>query len=217
MEIIMKGTSTRLRPVLMTAMVASLGFLPMALSQGSGAEVQKPLATVVIGGLISATLLTLIVLPVLYYMTENLSLRWKPRTISLIIILALSTTTFTSFAQQKPTLPEAIQLAIKQNPSMQAATLERERQNVLKNTAFEIPKTEISVLYGQYNSIQNDNNIAITQKMGNQTIYKLQPDELAQWKQRVAPVIADWEKRTPDGERVLTAFRKEIAAIRSGS
>jgi cobalt-zinc-cadmium resistance protein CzcA len=62
-KIIMKGTSTRLRPVLMTAMVASLGFLPMALSHGSGAEVQKPLATVVIGGLISATILTLIVLP----------------------------------------------------------------------------------------------------------------------------------------------------------
>ncbi len=70
-EIIMRGTSTRLRPVLMTATVASLGFLPMALSHGSGAEVQKPLATVVIGGLISATLLTLIVLPVLYYVVEK--------------------------------------------------------------------------------------------------------------------------------------------------
>jgi cobalt-zinc-cadmium resistance protein CzcA len=70
-EIIMKGTSTRLRPVIMTATVASLGFLPMALSHGSGAEVQKPLATVVIGGLISATLLTLIVLPVLYYAVEK--------------------------------------------------------------------------------------------------------------------------------------------------
>jgi len=64
-EIIMEGTKLRLRPVLMTASVASLGFLPMALSQGSGAEVQRPLATVVIGGLITATILTLIVLPVL--------------------------------------------------------------------------------------------------------------------------------------------------------
>jgi cobalt-zinc-cadmium resistance protein CzcA len=67
----MKGTLTRLRPVLMTALVASLGFLPMALSNGSGAEVQKPLATVVIGGLVSATLLTLILLPVLYYLVES--------------------------------------------------------------------------------------------------------------------------------------------------
>lgn len=63
---IIKGTSARLRPILMTALVASLGFIPMAVSQGSGAEVQRPLATVVIGGLISSTLLTLIVLPVLY-------------------------------------------------------------------------------------------------------------------------------------------------------
>ena len=74
-ELILKGTSTRLRPVIMTATVASLGFLPMALSHGSGAEVQKPLATVVIGGLISATLLTLIVLPVLYFVVENVILK----------------------------------------------------------------------------------------------------------------------------------------------
>ncbi|MBE7247636.1 MAG: efflux RND transporter permease subunit, partial [Actinomycetospora chiangmaiensis] len=57
---------TRLRPVAMTALVASLGFVPMALATGTGAEVQRPLATVVIGGLISATLLTLVVLPALY-------------------------------------------------------------------------------------------------------------------------------------------------------
>lgn len=65
------GTKTRLRPVLMTAAVASLGFMPMALSTSGGAEVQKPLATVVIGGLISATLLTLIVLPILYLLLER--------------------------------------------------------------------------------------------------------------------------------------------------
>ncbi len=60
------GAMQRLRPVVMTALVASLGFVPMALGAGAGAEVQKPLATVVIGGLISATLLTLFVLPTLY-------------------------------------------------------------------------------------------------------------------------------------------------------
>lgn len=65
-EAITKGALTRLRPVLMTALVASLGFIPMALATGTGAEVQKPLASVVIGGLISATLLTLLVLPALY-------------------------------------------------------------------------------------------------------------------------------------------------------
>ena len=63
---IIQGALTRLRPVLTTALVASLGFVPMALNTGIGSEVQRPLATVVIGGIISSTLLTLFVLPVLY-------------------------------------------------------------------------------------------------------------------------------------------------------
>ena len=70
-KVVYEGTAVRLRPVLMTATVASLGFLPMALSSSAGAEVQKPLATVVIGGLITATLLTLFVLPVLYVLIER--------------------------------------------------------------------------------------------------------------------------------------------------
>lgn len=65
-EAIIKGALTRLRPILMTALVASLGFVPMALNTGTGAEVQRPLATVVIGGIISSTILTLLVLPSLY-------------------------------------------------------------------------------------------------------------------------------------------------------
>jgi len=65
------GASVRLRPVLMTAMVASVGFIPMAVSRGAGAEVQRPLATVVIGGLVSATLLTLLVLPTVYLWVER--------------------------------------------------------------------------------------------------------------------------------------------------
>jgi cobalt-zinc-cadmium resistance protein CzcA len=63
---ITEGALTRLRPVLMTALVASLGFVPMAIATGTGAEVQRPLASVVIGGIISSTALTLLVLPVLY-------------------------------------------------------------------------------------------------------------------------------------------------------
>ncbi|WP_315822015.1 efflux RND transporter permease subunit [Paraflavitalea speifideaquila] len=76
---VFEGTKTRLRPVLMTATVASLGFIPMALSTGAGAEVQKPLATVVIGGLASATFLTLFVLPMLYILfnkKEKVVIRW---------------------------------------------------------------------------------------------------------------------------------------------
>lgn len=75
LEAIRDGASQRLRPVLMTALVASLGFVPMAFNTGTGAEVQRPLATVVIGGIISSTLLTLVVLPALYQLTYTLSKR----------------------------------------------------------------------------------------------------------------------------------------------
>jgi cobalt-zinc-cadmium resistance protein CzcA len=78
-EIVLKGTSVRLRPVLMTAAVASLGFLPMALATSAGAEVQKPLATVVIGGLVTSTLLTLVVLPCLFIYFENFGHKQKNR------------------------------------------------------------------------------------------------------------------------------------------
>ena len=72
-DAVIRGALVRLRPVLMTALVASLGFVPMALNTGTGAEVQRPLPTVVIGGIISSTLLTLIVLPVLF--------QWANRTV----------------------------------------------------------------------------------------------------------------------------------------
>jgi heavy metal efflux system protein len=74
-EIILKGTEARLRAVLMTAAVASLGFLPMAIATSAGAEVQKPLATVVIGGLISSTILTLFVLPCLYVYFDKIGFK----------------------------------------------------------------------------------------------------------------------------------------------
>ena len=76
-ERILKGTKVRLRPVVLTASVAALGFLPMALSQSAGAEVQRPLATVVIGGLVTATFLTLVVLPVLYSIFDELKIRTR--------------------------------------------------------------------------------------------------------------------------------------------
>jgi cobalt-zinc-cadmium resistance protein CzcA len=72
-DLIVDGASDRLRPVLMTALVASLGFIPMAFNTGPGSEVQRPLATVVIGGLITSTFLTLMVLPIIYYWMEKRS------------------------------------------------------------------------------------------------------------------------------------------------
>jgi cobalt-zinc-cadmium resistance protein CzcA len=70
-ETVIEGSLTRLRPVLMTALVAALGFIPMAIATGPGAEVQRPLATVVIGGILSSTFLTLVLLPVLYQWVMN--------------------------------------------------------------------------------------------------------------------------------------------------
>src|SRR5690606_22265850 len=114
-----------LRPVLMTATVASLGFLPMALSTSAGAEVQRPLATVVIGGLISATLLTLFVLPLLYLIFNTgftfLNQSKLKRTITVIM---LSGCGYIAGAQTKPvTVEEAIRIALENNPEIKAKDL----------------------------------------------------------------------------------------------
>ena len=76
-EAVVEGTLTRLRPKLMTALVASLGFVPMAIATGAGAEVQRPIATVVIGGIVTSTFLTLLVVPVLYDWIER---KTQPKT-----------------------------------------------------------------------------------------------------------------------------------------
>lgn len=124
-EIITRGTSTRLRPVIMTALVASLGFLPMALSHGAGAEVQKPLATVVIGGLVSATLLTLLVLPVLYILFERLGTRRRrplaPAPVLLAIGLLLPCLGRAQTSGTITTLPQAIDEALRNNAGIRAA------------------------------------------------------------------------------------------------
>ncbi|AXY77921.1 CusA/CzcA family heavy metal efflux RND transporter [Paraflavitalea soli] len=97
---VFEGTKTRLRPVLMTATVASLGFIPMALSTGAGAEVQKPLATVVIGGLVSATFLTLFVLPMLYILFNKKRRGGRQAVPATVIISILLLTTLSPQAQQ---------------------------------------------------------------------------------------------------------------------
>jgi len=115
---VLKGTKIRLRPVLMTASVASLGFLPMALSQGAGAEVQRPLATVVIGGLITATLLTLIVIPCLYLIfSGKRKIKMNPKLL-IVLIVSLCAVTLPASAQQTPnrvTLQAAIDTALAAN------------------------------------------------------------------------------------------------------
>lgn len=154
------GTKTRLRPVLMTAAVASLGFMPMALSNSGGAEVQKPLATVVIGGLVSATLLTLIVLPILYLLFEK-GIKMKT---SALTVIALLVSTF-SFAQntQTVTLEQALELAKKNNATLKIADKEIEKQNALKKTAFQPDPLQIQYQGGQFNSADYDHNVSVQQ------------------------------------------------------
>ncbi|MBO9562573.1 MAG: CusA/CzcA family heavy metal efflux RND transporter [Niastella sp.] len=95
-----EGTAMRLRPVLMTATVASLGFIPMTLSSGAGAEVQKPLATVVIGGLVSATFLTLFVLPILYILFTRKHKGGTAKAPVAVLVAGLLLTSLSSGAQQ---------------------------------------------------------------------------------------------------------------------
>ena len=161
LERIKEGTKVRLRPVIMTAAVASLGFLPMALSSGAGAEVQKPLATVVIGGLITATLLTLIVLPILYFLIEKNVRVNKPATTLIILIIFLGGNVN---AQTPLNLNQAIELGLKNNQQIQANELNIKAQNQLKPTAKELPKTKINAMLGQYNTRSFDQNYSISQE-----------------------------------------------------
>lgn len=165
MERVLTGVRVRLRPVIMTAAVASLGFLPMALSHGAGAEVQKPLATVVIGGLISATLLTLIVLPILYVLFEKMKTKTtKVVAPAVIVILLFGSSTIQ--AQNNGSLDEWIAKGLKNNNSVLAADAEVKSSQYLKKTSTEIAKTNVSLTYGQYNSYANkDNNLTISQSI----------------------------------------------------
>ncbi len=137
------GTDTRLRPVLMTAMVASLGFLPMAISTSAGAEVQKPLATVVIGGLISATFLTLFVLPLLYIIFNlkiNFGGKFKMKTVTMIVLLG-SGGWSSALAQQRISVENAIETALKSNRQLDINQAEIHSAGLEVKTGGEIPKT----------------------------------------------------------------------------
>ena len=152
-ELIKKGTAERLRPVLLTAAAAALGFLPMAISTNAGAEVQRPLATVVIGGLVSATFLTLIVLPVLYaWFEEKKELKMNKKSIASIIIILFA---LNMQAQNKPvTVDEAINLAIENNAHLKASSLKTDEAKAFIGSAFNFDKTAV---YYQY----DENNLAV--------------------------------------------------------
>lgn len=140
---IMLGTKVRLRPVIMTAAVASLGFLPMAISTSAGAEVQQPLATVVIGGLLTATFLTLIVLPILYYYSEK---DWRLKlkgTVSLVGFLLISIGL--GAQTQEVSLDVAQQRAVTVYPSLQAGRLKIQQGQQLSTLPASHPKANLFI------------------------------------------------------------------------
>ena len=194
-QIVLTGTSVRLRPVLMTALVASMGFLPMALSHGSGAEVQKPLATVVIGGLVSATMLTLLVLPILYILSEN-GFKFKVNKALILIIPIILLLPALSHAQnmepKELTIDESIALALQNNGILKIADHNIEYNRRLKGTSSEIGKTSAIFMYGQYNSYYKDNNITLSQTipfptvMHNQSMYYSQAIKSAELNKQVS-------------------------------
>jgi len=178
-ERVLKGLQTRIRPVIMTAAVASLGFLPMALSTSAGAEVQKPLATVVIGGLITATILTLIILPVFYVLFSSGSRKRKtenfPGKIIALVFLLLSVTSVSNTANAQKTklvtLHDAIQIALDSNLTVKSAGYSVDARKALKGAAFDLPKTSIDGQYGRFNSYSVDNSFTVSQTFAFPSVY----------------------------------------------
>lgn len=160
---IYEATHERLRPILLTATAAIMGFMPMAISTSGGAEVQRPLATVVIGGLITATFLTLVVVPVLYYWLESRKERnntdgdvsYVNKSTHIVTVLLMvgglmaSGTAFAQDTNQDDTIPktltvdEAIALAKQNYPSLKESQAFIEREQAMKGTSFDLGSTQV--------------------------------------------------------------------------
>ncbi|MBR08443.1 MAG: CusA/CzcA family heavy metal efflux RND transporter [Rickettsiales bacterium] len=163
-ELVVKGGLVRMRPVVMTAAVAALGFLPMAISTTAGAEVQRPLATVVIGGLVTSTLLTLIVLPVVYNMVYHKKFGRNKAAMVIVLLCGLG---FTANAQTATSLEEVQQKALANYGAVKMADLEVQKQSALKKQSYDPGNLGVNVQYGEINAGVNDYNISITQSLGN--------------------------------------------------
>ncbi len=147
-EAITQGASDRLRPVLLTTLAATFGFIPMALSTSAGAEVQKPLATVVIGGLISATILTLVILPMLYQWMES---RKKSLPGTALSLLVIGLFTVNGNAQDTINHETFMERALAGNPLLEIQQIERDIVAARKGSAWELGATGASYSYGQLN------------------------------------------------------------------
>lgn len=182
---IIQGTKERIRPIFLTASTDILGFLPMAISNSAGAEVQRPLATVVIGGMLTASLLTLFVIPILYALVESKSdkksssmsglklanLLWIPIIGGGILFGQQS---FAQTTTPPLSLDQAIDYGLDNNSNIKAINLEIERLKTLKKSSFNIDKTDFGVQYGQMNSFNKDFGFSIEQTFQFPTVYTKQ-------------------------------------------
>ncbi len=168
------GTRIRLRPVVMTASVAALGFLPMATSTAPGAEVQRPLATVVIGGLITATFLTLVVLPVIYvlfYRGFGRKGRKVTRFSAVLVLLLAGSANLNAQEPKKVGLDEMIDIALENNSLVTNADLKVFEAKMEKRAAVNIPNPEAEYTRGEINSPLIDYYLYFSQDLEFPTAY----------------------------------------------
>ncbi len=182
-KIVIKGTKIRLRPVLLTAVTDVLGFLPMAISTSAGAEVQKPLATVVIGGLISSTLLTLFMVPLIYYMIERKKKVKMPKAV-LVTILFISISSV-SYGQQPLSLDSALSMANQRNLTLQNAQLDVEISKKEAGQSIQLGNTDFTGSYGQINGYEQDLYWQVEQNLGS-ILTHVRRNQAAQLKEKRA-------------------------------
>ena len=202
-RIVLMGTKIRMRPVLMTAFVASLGFLPMAMSHGAGAEVQRPLASVVIGGLLLATFLTLFVLPILYVLFSSITnakkLKLNKNSIAIVVLFFASQ----SFGQNPITFQEALDKAIENNLYLKNEKLRAEYQKQLIKSSGAVPQTMVQAEYGRLNSMYYDNRLNISQNIEFPTVYI----------NRKKVVTEEWKKSEINVSLKTTELKKQVAIV----
>jgi cobalt-zinc-cadmium resistance protein CzcA len=175
-RVIMKCIPHLLRPVTLTGLVASLGFVPMAIAKSAGAEIQRPLATVVIGGLIVSTMLTLIIIPTFYRVVNAIPVMWKrkfksslPEEAPIIIIAVMLSLPALANAQtsKEVSLDSAVQMALRNNPRMLTAGAAIDMAKAAKGQNWEPGSTEFNYSWGQINgTVHSDNQFSVTQPLG---------------------------------------------------
>ena len=175
------GAKRRIRPILLTALTDILGFMPMAVSKSAGAEVQQPLATVVIGGMLSATLLTLFILPILYRWVEQRKSNPKvTKPIMAMVVFGVIAITPQDVSAQSDNhkiiteLNDAISIGMENNGNAKVARTNIELQRQGKKSAINLGKTDFGIEYGQYNSFENDFAFEINQSIEFPTVYSRQ-------------------------------------------